>query len=53
MVKDVELFRKYNTVWDKVSADTKKEFGSESVYNKEFLRTKIKSNGFMIKKFLK
>ena len=45
LVKDVELLRKQNTVWDKVSADTKKEFDSESAYNKEFLKTKIKSNG--------
>ena len=33
----------YNTIWDKVSADMKKEFDSEPVYNKEFLKTKIKS----------
>ena len=32
-------------IWDKVSADIKKEFDSEPVYNKEFLKTKIKSHG--------
>ena len=30
---------------DNVSADIKKEFNSEPVYNKKFLRTKIKSHG--------
>ena len=25
--------KKYNTIWDKVSADIKKEFDSEPVYN--------------------
>ena len=30
-----------NTIWDKVSADIKKEFDSETVYNKEFLKNKI------------
>ena len=38
-------FEKYNTIWDKVSTDIKIEFGSKPVYNKEFLKTKIKSNG--------
>ena len=32
-------------IWDKVSADSKKEFDSELVYNEEFLKTKIKSHG--------
>ena len=36
--------RKYNTIWDQVSADLKKkEFDSERVYNK-FLKTKKKSH---------
>ena len=39
------LLKKHNTVWHKVSADLKKKFYSESVYSKEFLKTKIKSNG--------
>ena len=47
--------KKYSTIWDKVSANIKKEFDSEPVYSKEFLKTKIKCNGdevtnFMIKK---
>ena len=32
-------------MWDKVSADIKKEFDSEPVYNKEILKSKIKSHG--------
>ena len=37
----------FDTTWDKVSADIKKkkEFDSKPVYNKEFLKTKIKSHG--------
>ena len=38
-----DLLKKYNTIWDKVSANTKKEFYSESVYNKKILKAKIKS----------
>ena len=41
--KDDDLLEKYKTVWDKVNADIKKE--SDPVYNKEFLKTKIKSLG--------
>ena len=39
------LIRKYNTTWDKVSADITKLFNSELVYNKQFLKTKVKSHG--------
>ena len=45
MIEDDDLLEKYNTIWDKVSADIKKEFDSEQVYNKDFLKTKIKSHG--------
>ena len=34
-----------NTIWDKVSTDIKKEFDTEPVYDKKFLKTKIKSYG--------
>ena len=44
LIEDDDLLEKY-IIWNKVSADTKKEFDSEPVYNKEFLKTKIKSNG--------
>ena len=44
--------------WDKLSNDIKKEFDSESVYDKKDLKIKIKSNGdevteFNDKKFLR
>ena len=58
MIEDDDLLEKYNTIWDKVSADLKKEFDSEPVYNKEYLKTKIKSHGDEVtklfnKKFLR
>ena len=58
LIEDSNLLEKYNTIWDKVSADMKKEFDSELVYDKMFLKTKIKSYGdklqiFMVKKFLR
>ena len=30
------LKKKFNTIWDKVSAGIRKEFDSEPVYNKNF-----------------
>ena len=58
LIEDGDLSKKYNTIWDKVSADIKKEFDSEPVYNKERLKTKIKSHGDEVtdlydKKFLR
>ena len=58
LIEDDDLLEKYNTIWNKVSADIKKEFASEPANNKEFLKTKIKSHGdevtgFYDKKFLK
>ena len=57
LIEDDGLLEKYNTTWDKLSADIKQEFDSEPVYNKEYLKTKVKSRGniqiFMIKKFLR
>ena len=44
-IEDDDLLEKYYTIWDKVSADIKKEFDSKTVYNKNYLITKIKSNG--------
>ena len=40
-----DLLEKYNTIWDTVSADTKKEFDNKPAQNKKTLKTKIKSNG--------
>ena len=51
LIKDDDLLKKYNTIWDKVSADIKKEFNSQPVYNKEFLKTKIKSHGDKVTDF--
>ena len=39
-IEDDDLLKKYNAIWNKVSADIKKEFDSEPVNNKEFLKTK-------------
>ena len=44
MFEDDDLIKKYNTNWDKVSADIKKEFDSEPVYNFFFLKIKVKSH---------
>ena len=44
-IEDDELLEKYNTIWDKVSVDIKREFDSEPVYNKELLKNKVKSHG--------
>ena len=50
-VKDDELLEKHNTIWDKVSADIKKEFDNELAYEKEYLKTKIKSHGDEVTNF--
>ena len=57
LIKDDNLLEKYNTIWGKVSGDVKKEFNSQPVYNKNYLKTKIKSDGdkvtdFTLKNFL-
>ena len=44
LIEDDDLLEIYNTIWDKVSADMKKEFDNKPVYNKEHLKTKIKSH---------
>ena len=46
-----DLLEKYSTICVKVSADIKKEFHSEPVYNKEFLKTKIKPHGDQVTGF--
>ena len=45
LIEDDELLQKYNTIWDKVSTDIKKEFDSQPAYNKKIFKTKIKSHG--------
>ena len=44
LIEDDDLLEKYNTIWDKVNADINKEFDYEPVYNKRFLKIKIKSH---------
>ena len=45
LIEDDVLLEKYNTIWDKVSSDIKKESDNEPHYNKKkYLKTKIKSN---------
>ena len=45
LITNDDLLEKYNNIWDKTSTDVKKELDSDPVYNKEFLKTKIKSYG--------
>ena len=45
LIENDDLLEKYNIIWDKVSADIKKEFDIEPVYNKNLLKSKIKSYG--------
>ena len=42
LIEDDDLLEKYNTIWDKVSANIKKDIDRKPVYNKEFLKTKNK-----------
>ena len=44
LIEDDELLEKYSTIWEKVSANIKREFDTEPVYNKNYLETKIKSH---------
>ena len=58
LIEDDDLLEKCNKIWDKVSADIKKEFHSEPAYNKNYLKTKVNSHGdevtdFYDKKILK
>ena len=44
LIEDDDLLEIYNTIWDKVSVDMKKEFDNKPVNYKEHLKTKIKSH---------
>ena len=33
LIEDNDLLEKYNAIWDKISADIKKEFHSKPAYN--------------------
>ena len=39
LMESDDLLEKYNTIWDKVSADLKKWFDSDPVYIKNILKT--------------
>ena len=45
LIEDDALLEKYNTIWDKVSADIKKNLIASLSMIKIFLKTKIKSLG--------
>ena len=51
LIEHDDILEKHNTIWGKVSADVKKEFNSNPVYNKEFLNSKIKSHSDEITDF--
>ena len=42
-IKDNDLLEKYNEIWEKVKNNMKNEFDSEPVYNKKYMKIKIKS----------
>ena len=42
LIEDEDLLEKYNTIWDKFSADIKKEFDSEPVYQTFFFENQNK-----------
>ena len=54
-IKDNDLLETYNTIWDKVSVDIKREFDSKPLYSKEYLKKKnlavMKLQIFTRKKF--
>ena len=44
MTEDDDLLQKYNITCNEFSTDMKKRFDSVSVYNKNYLKTKMKSH---------
>ena len=54
-IKDNDLLETYNTIWDKVSVDIKREFDGKPLYSKEYLKKKnlavMKLQIFTRKKF--
>ena len=51
LIEDDDVFENFNTIQDKVSADIKKKFDSNPVYNKSFFKTKIKSHSDKVTDF--
>ena len=40
LIEDAELLKKYNKIWKKVQHTIDKEFDSDPVYNKKYLKAK-------------
>ena len=51
LTENDDLLEQYNTIWDNVSADIKKEFDSEPVSNKNFMKNKVKSHSDEVRDF--
>ena len=51
MTENDDLLEQYNTIWDNVSADIKKEFDSEPVSNKNLMKSKVKSHSDEVRDF--
>ena len=51
LIEADNLLEKYSTIWSKVNANIKKEFDSERVYRKNFIKTKIKFYGDVVRNF--
>ena len=51
LIESDELLEKYNTIWDKVGTDIKKEFDRQPVYDKNYLKAKVKSYGDKVTDF--
>ena len=43
LIENNDLLEKHNTIWDRVSADIKKEFDRKPVYNKKIFENQIKA----------
>ena len=46
-----DLLEKHNTMWGNVSTNIQKDSDGESVYDKNYLKTKIKSHGYKVTDF--
>ena len=42
LIKDEKSLKNYNEIWEKVSNIIKKDFGSKPIYNRKYLKTKMK-----------
>ena len=51
LIDDDDLLENYNTIWDKISADIKKDLIASLSKTKFFLKTKIKSHGDVVTDF--